>query len=192
MPVIRLGGQDTELDEEIAEEEEAEAEEDEPMEDAEQESEPFVGQELDTMLKTAEQTNVVMRDVGTKDKPLTFDGATSAGQQVPAVAEEDAQPEPTAKRPHAGETPLSPAKRVRFGGAESGAAPTMPPAANVAVPPVKSTNDSEVPATSDFTVTSTASVIPDLPVPGEGGDDSDDDDDVVPLVFGQDTDDESD
>jgi hypothetical protein len=192
MPVIRLGGQDTELDEEIAEEEEAEAEEDEPMEDVEQESEPFVGQELDTMLKTAEQTNVVMRDVGTKDKPLTFDGATSAGQQVPAVAEEDAQPEPTAKRPHAGETPLSPAKRVRFGGAESGAAPTMPPAANVAVPPVKSTNDSEVPATSDFTVTSTASVIPDLPVPGEGGDDSDDDDDVVPLVFGQDTDDESD
>ena len=182
MPVIRLGSQDAELDDEADEEEDVEAEEDELMEDAEHDNEPFVGQELDAALKTAGQADVVVRDVATKDEP-----------SVPAAAESAEQPDPSTKRPHTGETPLSPAKRVRFDEAKFDAAPTMPPAANVAIPPVEATKTEEVPATSDFTVTSTASVVPDLPEPGAGGADSDDDDDdVVPLVFGQDTDDESD
>ena len=190
MPVIRLGGQDTELEEEVEEEEdEVEAEEDEAAEDTAQANESFVGQELDAMLKTAGQTDVVVRDFAMKDAPPT-DEAAATEPFAPVTAEENAQPEATGKRPHTADTPLSPAKRVRFGEAEYAAASSMPPAANVAVPPVENTKSTEVPATSDFTVTSTASAIPDLPEPGEGGDDSDDDD-VVPLVFGQDTDDES-
>ncbi|KAF2630345.1 hypothetical protein BU25DRAFT_489137 [Macroventuria anomochaeta] len=193
MPVIRLGAQDAELEDDVEEEEEeeeeAEAEAEETLEDAEQASEPFVGQELNPMLKTAGPNDVVIRDFAMKDAPLA-DEIAAAGTSTSA-AEEYAQPEVAGKRPHTGETPLSPAKRVRFGEAEYAAASSMPPAANRAVPPVENTKSVDVPATSNFTATSTASAIPDLPEPGEGGGDSDDDDDVVPLVFGQDTDDES-
>lgn len=183
MPVIRLGTQDTELDGDVEEEDEAEVEDEDEGEDEEAEAnQSFVGQELDAMLKIAGETDVVMRDSAAN---------LATVPSAPAAAEESAQLEAPSKRPHTGETPLSPAKRVRFGEAEYAVAPAMPPAVNVAAPPVSKVEDTEIPATSDFTVTSTASVIPDLPVPGEGGNDSDDDDDVVPLVFGQDSDDDS-
>lgn len=195
MPVIRLGGHDTELDDEVEEEEEedAEVEEEDTMEDAEEESESFVGQELDAMLRTAGQTDVVVQDLPMKDPLPAHDKSSVTDASESAAAEDQLQSEATGKRPHAGEIPPSPAKRVRFGGVEHTTISTMPPAANVAIPSVKTTEDAEVPATSDFTVSATASAIPDLPVPGEGGHDSDDDDDddVVPLIFGQDTDDES-
>ncbi|KAJ4379254.1 hypothetical protein N0V86_005299 [Didymella sp. IMI 355093] len=184
MPVIRLGTQDAELDGDVEEEDEAEVdeEEDEEMGDGDQANESFVGQELDTMLKTAGETDVVMRD-----------SSTSVVAELPALtaAEDLTNSEAPSKRPHTGETPLSPAKRVRFDEAKWTAAPAMPPAVNAAAVPVEEPRSAEVPATSDFTVTSTASAIPDLPAPGDGGDDSDDNDDVVPLVFGQDSDDDS-
>ncbi|KAF3035897.1 hypothetical protein E8E12_000983 [Didymella heteroderae] len=178
VPVIRLGNQDTELDGGVEEEDEAEVdeEEEEDVEEEAQADESFVGQELDTMLRTAGETDVVMRD-----------SPTHMAAENPATAAEA-----PSKRPHAGETPLSPAKRVRFDEAKWTAAPAMPPAVSAAIPPVEDPKSAEIPATSDFTVSSTASAIPDLPAPGEGGDDSDDDDDdAVPLVFGQDSDDDS-
>jgi pre-rRNA-processing protein RIX1 len=178
MPVIRLGAQDTELDGSVEEEDEEEVdeEEDEDVEAEAQAEESFVGQELDTMLKIAGETDVVMRDSPTN----------MAGNPAMAAAEEA-----PSKRPHTGETPLSPAKRVRFDEAKWTEAPAMPPAVNAVAPPVEEPSSAGVPATSDFTVTSTASAIPDLPTPNDGGDGSDDDDDVVPLVFGQDSDDDS-
>ncbi|KAJ8117049.1 hypothetical protein OPT61_g1666 [Boeremia exigua] len=179
LPVIRLGSQDTELDEEVEEDDEAEVEEDDAMEDTVQAEDEFVGDQLDSMLKTVGQTDVAVRDTAMEDVP-----------PIDGLAEENAQPEATGKRPHTADPPLSPAKRVRFE-TEYAAAASMPPAANATVPRSEITIPAEVPATSDFTATSTASAIPALPEPGEGGDDSDDDDDVVPLVFGQDTDDES-
>lgn len=179
MPVIRLGNQDSELDGVVEEEDEAEVEEDEDadVEAEAQAEESFVGQELDTMLKTAGETDVVMRD-----------SPTAAGNSATAAAEENAPTEAPSKRPHTAETSLSPAKRVRFDEAKWSAAPAMPPAVNALVPPIEQPANTELPATSDFTVTSTASAIPDLPVPGDGDDGSDDDDDLVPLVFGQDSD----
>lgn len=183
LPVIRLGGQDAELEEEEEEEEEdeAEVEEDEAMEDAAQADEAFAGDELDSALKTAGQADIVVRDSAMKDAPVTDEGT--------AAADNNTQSEAPSKRPHNPDTPLSPAKRVRFGETEYGTS-SMPPSANFVVPPAEATEITELPETSDFTVTSTASIVPDLPQPGEG-EDSDDDDDVVPLVFGQDTDDES-
>lgn len=181
LPVIRLGGQDTELEEEIEEEDEVEDEEDE-------EDEAFVGEELDSALKTAAQADMVVRDSTMKDAPV-IDEATATETPAQASVDDNAHSEATSKRPHTTDTPLSPAKRVRFGETEH-AASSMPPSANLAVPPVEKARTTEIPATSDFTVTSTASVVPDLPQPGEG-EDSDDDDDDVALVFGQDTDDES-
>ncbi|KAF9694839.1 hypothetical protein EKO04_007035 [Ascochyta lentis] len=191
MPVIRLGGHDTELEDDNEEEEEAEAEEEETADNDEQEGESFVGQELDAMLKTAGQADVVVRDFAMKDAPTTNDEATVSSASGSAGAEDIAQTETPGKRPHTGEVPLSPAKRVRFGEAEYAAVPTMPPSATATVPPVNATKNTESAATSDFTVSATASAVPELPEPGEDGTDSDDDDDVVPLVFGQDTDDES-
>jgi pre-rRNA-processing protein RIX1 len=179
LPVIRLGTQDAELEEEVEEEDDV-MEEDEAPEDTAQENGTFVGQELDDLLETAGQTDVVMRDSAAKDASSPED-----------VTGESAQSDTTSKRPLTADTPLAPAKRVRFGETEYNGPTSMPPAANVAVPPVERIEPTEVPATSDFTLTSTASAIPDLPEPGEGGDDSDDEDDVVPLVFGQDSDDES-
>ncbi|KAH6622190.1 rRNA processing/ribosome biogenesis-domain-containing protein [Boeremia exigua] len=183
LPVIRLGRQENDDDEEAEEDDEVEDEEDEPLEDTPAD-EGFVGQELDSMLKTAGETDVAVRDTTMRDAPPLIENTIVA-------AEESAQLEAPGKRPHTTDTPLSPAKRVRFGETEYAETSKMPPAANVAVTLVNDTASAEVPATSDFTVTSTASAIPDLPAPGEGGDDTDDDDDVVPLVFGQDTDDES-
>lgn len=181
MPVIRLGNQDTELD---GEEDEADIdeEEDEDVEAEAQAEESFVGQELDAMLKTAGETDVVMRDSPTN---------MAVADLASAAAEESTPSEAHSKRPHTNETPLSPAKRVRFDEAKWTAAPAMPPAVNTLSTPVEEPASTEVTATSDFTVTSTASAIPDLPTPNGGSDESDDDDDVVPLVFGQDSDDES-
>ncbi|KAF1933538.1 uncharacterized protein M421DRAFT_199677 [Didymella exigua CBS 183.55] len=184
MPVIRLGTQDAELDDEPEEEDEVEAEGDKDTDDEAQANESFVGQELDTMLKTAGETDVVMRD---------FSRNVAAEPSVPTAVEEQGPSEAPSKRSHTGETPLSPAKRVRFDEAKWAAVPAMPPAVNASVQPVEEPRNTELPVISDFTVSSTASAIPDLPMPGEGGDDSedDDDDDVVPLVFGQDSDDDS-
>lgn len=192
LPVIRLGAQDVELQEDDEEEDDI-MEEDEATEDSARENGAFVGQELDSLLETAGQTDVVMRDSAAKDA-LPSNAAIAPETSGDAVADDSAQPETTSKRPLTADTPLSPAKRVRFGETEYSAPTSMPPAANTAVPPVERTKPTEVPATSDFTVTSTASAIPDLPAPGEDDDDSDDDDDgdVIPLVFGQDSDDDSD
>jgi hypothetical protein len=189
MPVIRLGTQDTELEDEVEDAEEVEVDEDE-VGDVEQDSEPFVGQELDALLESAGQKkDVVVKDFAMTDAPPVT-GQKAATQPPPA--QDNAQSEASSKRPLTGEAPPSPVKRVRFGEADYAPAQTMPPpvAAAVTVPSVVATNTAEVPATSDFTVTTTASAIPELPEPGDAGDDSDDDD-VVPLVFGQDTDDES-
>ncbi|KAJ4984008.1 hypothetical protein SVAN01_10502 [Stagonosporopsis vannaccii] len=187
LPVIRLGGQDTELGEEAEneDEDEAEVDDDEAMEDASQEEGAFVGEELDSVLRA----DIAVRDSAMEDAPATDEVATTE-TSIQAAVHDSTQTEATSKRPHTTDAPLSPAKRVRFGETEY-ATSSMPPSANLHVPRVEDTKITDVPATSDFTVTSTASVVPDLPQPGEGEDSDDDDDDVVPLVFGQDTDDES-
>jgi pre-rRNA-processing protein RIX1 len=183
MPVIRLAGPSADEDQEMAEEEMEEAEGEAESPEGE-DDEAFVGQELDTLLESAGQAGTSTEDVAMEDASATEQAASQA-------AEEFGQSKDTGKRPHTGEVPLSPTKRVRFGAEERVA--FMPPAVTVVA---SSAESSAVPATSDFTVTATASAIPDLPEPGDGAADGaesdDDDDDVVPLVFGQDTDDESD
>ncbi|KAF2128622.1 hypothetical protein P153DRAFT_342540 [Dothidotthia symphoricarpi CBS 119687] len=204
VPVIRVGHQDTDLDDEMedeAEEEDGEDEEEEEEEEEEAEEkeleeeqevpdkvdEHFVGQELDTLLESAGQPSTAATDHTMSEAPADEEviSQTKATSDIP----EPATPQDIGKRPHAADAPLSPAKRVRTSErvrqreeAQRTSYPILP-ATTPTKPPV-------VPATSDFTATTTASVIPELPEPGEAGD-SDDDEDVVPLVFGQDTDDES-
>jgi hypothetical protein len=187
MPVIRLAGPDADEDQEMDEEEMDEAEDEEESPENE-DDQHFVGQELDTLLESAGQSEAAAGDVVMPD-------ASTATDQTSTAVEESVQSKDTGKRPHTGEVPLSPTKRVRFGAEERVA--FMPPAAvTVVASPAEPSANATVPATSDFTVTTTASAVPDLPEPGNAGaggaESDDDDDDVVPLVFGQDTDDESD
>jgi pre-rRNA-processing protein RIX1 len=214
MPVIRLGNSDTELsedgmnedeDEDEEEEEEVEGEEGEDgKEDAdaerereatitEREDEHFMGHELDTILESAGRTEIAVRDFAMVDAP---DIVTERTGQA-ASAKEETRPsgvqvhsKEVGKRVHIDPAPSSPSKRIKTGEE----AQLMVPALSSTSAVTDQISETIVPQTSEFTVTSTASAVPDLPEPGEtkaGGSDSDEDD-VVSLVLGQDTDDESD
>ncbi|RMZ70869.1 hypothetical protein GMOD_00008524 [Pyrenophora seminiperda CCB06] len=207
MPVIRLGGQDLELDdagEEIGkekEENEYEEEGDEKDNAVEQVYEPFAGQHLDGVLEMAGQTETAVKDFAIPDLPAASPGVGTSSRSM-REATDTQRPmisEPTAfadvKRPIGDNGPLSPSKRVKT--AEAGQRTTH------SVPLVSSSETylngniatAGVQATSDFTATSTASAAPELPVPGESGPDDDDDDSddgKLTLVLGQDTDDDSD
>jgi hypothetical protein len=205
MPVIRLGGGDLELEEENDEDEEMEEEEEEEQaEDEEPEALPqaddhFAGQELDNLLETAGESGSVTKDFAVGDAPTPSKPAESTPRSVRkgTLAQRPNISEPTAfsdtKRPIGEDGPLSPSKRARTGEDEQRATHPLPPTSEFAISSRDSTTDTTVPATSDFAATSTASVVPDLPEPGEGNLDEDDsDDDKISLVLGQDTDDDSD
>lgn len=200
MPVIRLGGQDLELDN--AEDEHVEDDEEEVEEEGdgdEQAHEHFVGQELDELLETAEQTETVARDSAIPDAPAANPaaGISSRSLREATVAQRPMISEPTTfadvKRPIGDEGPLSPSKRAKTGEANQRTTHPIPPVSAPASSLNETASTSGVSATSDFTATNTASAALELPVPGEGGpEDDDSDDDKISLVLGQDTDEESD
>jgi pre-rRNA-processing protein RIX1 len=207
MPAIRLGGQDVEIEdaEEDEEEDEDNAEADEEYEELvhEDDDDHFVGQELDTLLESAGRAETtteapISKDIATSDSvaPQTHKEysrsasthITSRDNTTSAVGE-SIQSADSGKRPYIEETPLSPSKRVRFGEVEQRRTQPFAPAATT-----PAADTATVPAPSDFTVTTTASAVPELPVPGEAqaeGDTDSDEGDIIPLVLGQDTDEES-
>jgi pre-rRNA-processing protein RIX1 len=198
MPVIRLGGQDVEMEDgdEDMEDEEEQVEEEE-LQGLERSDSHFVGQELDDLLETAGGTDTVVEDFAMADEPTasTSTGANSkpmAGhttvQTYSATIPEPTQFLDTPKRPIGEGAALSPSKRAKTSEDEPHTADAMPPAPAV----IEDPSASSIHATSDFTATSTASAAPELPEPGEADLGSDSDDDKISLVLGQDTDDESD
>jgi pre-rRNA-processing protein RIX1 len=216
MPVIRLGAQDTELEgngiEDEEDEEESEEEEDEELEDAEadgegdqstieKDDESFMGNKLDTILESAGQTETASKDSEMADVP-------NASESVAQEADTAVLPTPTrratrsstqnsskesVKRAQIDQAAASPSKRLKTGEEEQLTTTAISSTSAFGDRIIETASrTATVPQTSEFTVTSTASVVPDLPVPGDaaGGSDSDEDD-VVSLVLGQDTDDES-
>jgi pre-rRNA-processing protein RIX1 len=206
MPVIRLGAQDTELevngmdDDEEAEEDEEEAEdeeddgEDQSM--TEKDDEPFMGHQLDTILKSAGRTETTTKEFAMADVPEAGVSRTSkAGQAVLSTptrqtrASTQMQSRESAKRVQNEQAPASPSKRLKLDEDGNLATAAISPATANVVEAASWTTT--LPQTSDFTVSNTASVVPELPVPGDAAESESDGDDVVSLVMGQDTDDES-
>jgi hypothetical protein len=198
MPVIRLGGQDLELDDgnDDMEVEDEQMDEEEPQ-SPEYVDDHFAGQELDDLLETAGQSDIVVRDFAMGNASISSNPTVAASEAndlatiadtYRAIISEPAPSVDTTKRSIGEEGPLSPSKRVKTVGEEE-------QRINHPVPPTPAVSvlskSSSIPATSGFAATSTASVVPELPEPGEDDDDSDDDD-KISLVIGQDTDDESD
>jgi pre-rRNA-processing protein RIX1 len=216
MPVIRLGNQDTELDEDGEEEDDEEEEEeveveeveepeieveveDEPMV-TEKDDESFMGNKLDTILESEGRANITSKDSAMPDAP-TSDASTHltsgvgdllapSPRELRSSARAQNQSKESVKRVQFDATPSSPSKRLKTGDEEPAAI-----SAGSSIPVVNTTPRQPVvvPQTSDFTVSSTASAVPDLPEPGDAAVDASDsdEDDVVSLVLGQDTDDES-
>lgn len=182
MPAIRLGGQDPDMEEDA--EDEVDDEEEEASEDAEmQEADDyFAGNELDTLLESAGQTKTslpvaVAEDTSTPHHQSLPDfGQLRQDLTMNVTIPEPSQFSDMGKRSLAEkEAPSSSSKRVKF--AEE-LEVSVPAVTGGVVEPVQ---------------TSTASVASAVPESSTatGELDSDDDDDIVPLVFGQDTDDES-
>lgn len=204
MPVIRLGTQDAETADAEEEQEEEEASE-EDVEDVDQEmddddaEEVHAGHELDAALEAAGGTlaspedardsQAVARSIGPVTTETRDDvGVTPTTDPVPT----NTMSKDATKRPHADEVLASPSKRVKSMKLEQITAHPVPSVNAVSTRVTRSSGT--VPATSEFTVTSTASGVPELPTPTdavEGANDSDEDD-MISLVLGQDTDDESD
>ncbi|KAF2854103.1 hypothetical protein T440DRAFT_268347 [Plenodomus tracheiphilus IPT5] len=202
MPVIRLGGQDLEMEEE-ADDMEIEEEDEEDAEEAdaepaalEQPDESFVGHELDHLLESARRVQHVADETATPNIPHSKSshipahernsGWNTSPQKSDVVVPEPSQFSDTAKRYLGDGAVLSPSKRVKANEDVSDATTDTVSGIAQSGEPVAG---SFVPATSDFTVTSTASTVPELPEPSDA---DSDDDEIIPLVFGQDTDDESD
>lgn len=196
MPVIRLGGQDLEIEEDVDDVEDEEEENDDDVEGADTEIEnlerpyeSFVGHELDHLLKSAGRVTQVPDDAQSKPKSSSAQevniGWNSSSQKSEVVVPEPSQFNDTAKR-YLGDGTVSHSKRVKK---NESAYDSSTDAASGSVQSGEPVAGSFVPATSDFTSTSTASAIPALSEPGDA---DSDDDEIVPLVFGQDTDEESD
>ncbi|KAH4055195.1 pre-rRNA-processing protein RIX1 [Parastagonospora nodorum] len=209
MPVIRLGTQDTEAEEdgieneESEEDEEAEAEAEEEGSVMERDDESFMGNKLDNILESEGRANTDTRDFAMPDALITEAKDHESGSTdlpVPSPRElrssvrSQNQSKEFAKRAQTDAAPSSPSKRLKTSKQEqtiTSAASPLP-----ALTPQASETPRQtvvLPQTSDFTVTSTASAVPDLPEPGDAAADENDSDgdDVVSLVLGQDTDDES-
>jgi pre-rRNA-processing protein RIX1 len=189
IPVIRLGGQDVEMDDPEEEDEVEQSEvEDSAEESAEEPTETrveeavesdqvdnnFVGDELDNILAGRATHDTAMTDANSK-------GSSSQDDQTDSV-----------KRTLADERPSSPSKRVKLGEMGLRTTHAMPPAVATAAP--LTIHPAAVSTTLEVTATSTVSGVPGLSRLGEAatGDLDSDDEDMVPLVLGQDTDDESD
>ena len=200
IPVIRLGGQELDIDNtKVDMENEGEDEGEEEGSSIEQVHEHFVGQELDDLLETAGQAETTVKDLATTDAPAASlaVGTPSRSLREATMAQRSTILEPTAiadvKRPIGDEGPLSPSKRAKTSEAEQRTMHPILPVSASDAPFNDRPTTSDKSATSDFAVTSTASAAPELPIPGDGGPvDDDSDDDKISLVLGQDTDDESD
>jgi pre-rRNA-processing protein RIX1 len=212
MPAIRLGAQDTEMEEEDAEEDEEDEEEDEEVQveetgdqemeepnTSEKEDDHFVGHELDTLLQSASQTEVVERDFATTDveaaSAQAVPGGDTGGRTAPTQGHETAfevhsNKKESGKRAQTDQAQSTPSKRPKTGEEQSISSRTRSNSAAEA--PANKTSVTAL-ESSSFTVSNTASIAPELLEAGEAAADGmdSDEDDVVSLVLGQDTDDES-
>lgn len=215
MPAIRLGRQDTEMAdvgecEGENEGEEEEEEEDEKVQEVDKQSEAeaeaedgdFVGHELDTLLQSASQTGIASKDFAMADgsnlsaEPSftvdTITGATPAEAQV--IGEAQAHAKDSGKRTQGEQAQSSPNKRAKFGENKQSISSRTRSSSAVEAPVGNHSDSTPVaPESSEFTASNTASVATELPEPGEAGAEGadSDEDDVVSLVMGQDTDEES-
>lgn len=210
LPAIRLGRKDAamedasgEEDEEVDEDEDDVVEEGNELAETEKDDEDIVGHELDTLLQSASQTDVVMRDVAKAEDAIAGADAASTADPIPGAVSKETQEladdrvlsKEAVKRAQVDQAQSSPNKRVKFADEEQSVSSRTRSSSGVgpsAIDP--SLTVSVVPGPSEFTASNTASVAPALPEPGEGateGTDSDEDD-VVSLVLGQDTDEDSD
>jgi pre-rRNA-processing protein RIX1 len=200
MPVIRLGGQDTELEGDAQEEQE---EEEEDMEEegvevevededigTEPEDEKFMGHELDTILESAGRTETAVKDFAMTDAPEQEAPAPAIIEQPPSTQRETRSSTESAKRAQLELAPSLPSKRLKTGEAQDFVTTTPMSLTTSERSASSSLPLNTVPQTSEFTVSSTASAVPQLGGVTVDGQDSDEDD-VVSLVLGQDTDDES-
>ncbi|KAH9859847.1 hypothetical protein IAQ61_011629 [Plenodomus lingam] len=202
MPVIRLCGEeleveettDEDMDEDKKEEQELSREIEEDFaatQSLEAPDESFVGHDLGHLLECAERTKQMPDDATmpstSQSKPDSVlaegnNGWNTIAQEfivVPSTISD------TAKRYLNDQATSLPSKRVKT--VERGSAPSTKSSSGTAQSG-EPDSGSFVPATSDFTATSTASAVPELPKPVDGDSDNDE---IIPLVFGQDTDDES-
>jgi len=198
MPVIRLGGLGLEMEGEVTMENEDKENQDEneDLENHGQLDTIFVGHELNCLLdppghaKQLAETHTVPEptsvDLNSK-APVSSDSEGLTAQKSIVIVPEPVQFSDTSKRYLGDEAVLSPAKRVKSIEAEIATTEAMHMAQSS--PPV---SGSFVPVVPNFLPSSTASAIPELPEASEtiARDADSDEDDVVPLVFGQDTDDD--
>ncbi|KAF1915661.1 rRNA processing/ribosome biogenesis-domain-containing protein [Ampelomyces quisqualis] len=200
MPAIRLGNQDTGTEDDAEEEEESEDAEDEIVEsEAEQEDmatdpgdDKFMGHELDTILESAGRTEPAMKDFSTPD-PAEPEAPAPAILEQPLTRRETRSSTESAKRAQLELAPSSPSKRRKTGEVKDLVTTTPIASTTLKQGTLSSLPLNTVSQTPSFTVSSTSSAVPEFPQPGEvtaDGDDSDEDD-AVSLVFGQDTDDDS-
>ena len=188
MPVIRLGGREVEMDDPEEEEEVEQSEvEDSAEKSAQQPTETrveeaaesdqgdndFVGDELDNILAGQGTHDTAMTDANSKV-------SHSQNDQTDSI-----------KRVLADEAPSSPSKRVKLDELGLRTTHAMPPAVATAAP--LTIHPAAVSTTSEISSVSAASGVSGLSGSGEAAtsDVDSDDDDMVPLVLGQDTDDES-
>jgi pre-rRNA-processing protein RIX1 len=122
----------------------------------------------------------------------TITGAASIEAQIHEEAQIHAKD--TGKRAQIDQVQSSPSKRVKFGEDKQSISSRTRSSSAVEAPIGKaSENTPAAPESSEFTISRTAFVAPELPVVGEAGAEGtdSDEDDVVSLVMGQDTDEES-
>ncbi|PVI07645.1 hypothetical protein DM02DRAFT_608729 [Periconia macrospinosa] len=195
MPVIRIGGGEQnpeDEDVEVEEEEEEDDDDDEAEDDedeAEESPEKFVGHELDSLLETASETG---QHDNAKDDVSMAEVPAAPVIPIPSfnTSRFDAEASSGSKRPQENIIPSSsPVKRPRIEQDEAalGTIPTetvvtTSDAVNVVVA------GSHIPPPPSSTTTTTMQV---RAGQGKEEESDDDDEDVVPLVFGQDTDEES-
>ncbi|KAF2714971.1 hypothetical protein K504DRAFT_367556 [Pleomassaria siparia CBS 279.74] len=196
MPVIRVGIQEAEVEDDMEEEMI------ENIEEPDENNERFVGEELDTLLETAGQTEALAADSAmadapglgfgselARDTPSPFAMPIAFGSNTTKLATELAPG--GSKRPQSEDILPSLTKRVKVDVEAKEKAPAQIPATAVAI----TAQTSEIAETPITTLAEPSSLqspkLLDTPaVAGEGSDD--DDDDIVHLVLGQDTDDDSD
>ncbi|KAF2866528.1 rRNA processing/ribosome biogenesis-domain-containing protein [Massariosphaeria phaeospora] len=195
MPVIRLGTRESEADDDDDEVEEDRAEE------IEEDDDRFVGEELDTLLETAEQSEQYAEDSAMADaaheEPPSQTGDLDMALQIEIGASENPVADLANQGTGGNKRPPS----------ENGL-PSLTKRAKVDEEPASSTIPAPLPTSSIATTEKSAiahTVAPALPAAPQSGPsfsekrergelegDESDDEDIVPLVFGQDTDDESD
>ncbi|KAF2796303.1 hypothetical protein K505DRAFT_323402 [Melanomma pulvis-pyrius CBS 109.77] len=197
MPVIRVGTQESEVEDDV----------EEVAEDTEEENERFAGEELDTLLETAALAENLVRDLPMTDAPVlghelarhappSFAApiAASEDNETGTIIPEFVQFAGGNKRPQNEEILPSLTKRVKVDLGEEEVLPKSPTTTTTTL--TAQSSNTQVPESVE--VSTTISIQPSLArspasvtAPATAEEDSDADD-IVPLVFGQDTDDESD